>query len=169
MGVSAHVCARVHAVRRATFCPASHATTGDSHLTSLPHPPHPQKKDIGDRKAILARRSQIAKRSTAKPQTVGEKLAARAKKFVTLRKAEKAKSQPSACAWAPGAEGERRTCRRAQRGGAWEHMPPAWEIVHHETRLFTTSHSSPPLPHPNASPFTPPPRSQAQGRSDRCG
>ena len=66
--------------------------------TQPPHPPHLQKKDLGDRKAMLARRSQIAKRSTAKPQTVGEKLAARAKKFVALRKAEKAKSQPSACA-----------------------------------------------------------------------
>jgi hypothetical protein len=54
---------------------------------------------VTDRKAMLARRSQIAKRSTAKPQTVGEKLAARAKKFVALRKAEKAKSQPSACEW----------------------------------------------------------------------
>lgn len=60
------------------------------------------KKDVGDRKAMLARRSQIAKRSTAKPATVGEKLAARAKKFVALRKAEKAKSQPSACEWGRG-------------------------------------------------------------------
>ena len=48
---------------------------------------------------MLGRRGQIAKRSTAKPQTVGEKLASRAKKFVAMRKAEKAKTQPSACAW----------------------------------------------------------------------
>lgn len=56
-----------------------------------------QKKDVGSRKEMLARRSAIQKRSTAKPATVGEKLAARAKKFVALRKAEKAKAQPSAC------------------------------------------------------------------------
>jgi hypothetical protein len=70
---------------------------------------------------MLGRRSAIAKRSTAKPQTVrggqciavlclpletlhcwllvqvAEKLAARAKKFVQLRKTEKQKNQPSAC------------------------------------------------------------------------
>lgn len=48
---------------------------------------------------MVGRRSAIAKRSTAKPQTVGEKLASRAKKFVGMRKAEKAKTQPSACAF----------------------------------------------------------------------
>lgn len=47
---------------------------------------------------MVTRRSAIAKRSTAKPQTVGEKLAARAKKFVQMRRAEKAKAQPSAFA-----------------------------------------------------------------------
>jgi len=47
---------------------------------------------------VLAKRGAIAKKKAAQPQTVGEKLAARAKKFVSLRKAEKAKSQPSAFA-----------------------------------------------------------------------
>ena len=52
----------------------------------------------GGRRTMVNRRSAIAKRSTAKPQTVGEKLAQRAKKFVAMRKAEKGKVQPSACA-----------------------------------------------------------------------
>jgi len=56
------------------------------------------KKSATTRKTMLGRRSAIAKRSTAKPQTVAEKLAARAKKFVQLRKTEKQKNQPSAFA-----------------------------------------------------------------------
>lgn len=35
-----------------------------------------------------------SKKKSAQPQTVGEKLASRAKKFVAMRKTEKAKSQP---------------------------------------------------------------------------
>lgn len=47
---------------------------------------------------VLGKRGAIAKKKAAQPQTVGEKLAARAKKFVSLRKVEKAKTQPSAFA-----------------------------------------------------------------------
>ena len=43
----------------------------------------------------MSDRSTVAKRSNAKPQTVAEKLGARAKKFVALRKTEKATAQPS--------------------------------------------------------------------------
>lgn len=85
------------------ICPIS----GAVHRPALPAPRSPcrpsssypslQKKNAAARKGMLGRRGQIAKRSTAKPQTVGEKLATRAKKFVAMRKAEKAKSQPSAC------------------------------------------------------------------------
>ena len=46
----------------------------------------------------MSRRSGIVKRSTARPQTVGERLATRAQKFIHMRKAEKGKLQPSAFA-----------------------------------------------------------------------
>lgn len=53
-------------------------------------------QSLSARKAnTLAKRGGVAKKKTAQPQTVGEKLAARAKKFVAIRKTEKAKSQPS--------------------------------------------------------------------------
>ena len=54
---------------------------------------------------MIGRRGAIAKRSTAKPQTVGEKLATRAKKFVAMRKTEKAKTNPSAFARKRGGGG----------------------------------------------------------------
>ena len=50
------------------------------------------------RRATVSRRSGIVKRSTARPQTVGERLATRAQKFIHMRKAEKGKLQPSAFA-----------------------------------------------------------------------
>lgn len=52
----------------------------------------------GRKDKVLNKRGAIAKKKAAQPQTVGEKLASRAKKFVSLRKAEKAKNQPSAFA-----------------------------------------------------------------------
>jgi hypothetical protein len=46
---------------------------------------------------IVAKRGAIGKnKKVAQPQTVGEKLALRSKKFVALRKTDKAKNQPSA-------------------------------------------------------------------------
>lgn len=50
------------------------------------------------RRGVVAKRSGIVKRSTAKPMTIGEKLSSRAQKFIAMRKAEKGKLQPSAFA-----------------------------------------------------------------------
>jgi WW domain len=82
------------------------------------------------RKAMLARRGQIAKRSTAKPQTVAEKLTARAKKFVALRKTEKAKANPSAFArkrGAPAGAGEKRSAGPI--ASTPKALPSGWEQV----------------------------------------
>jgi hypothetical protein len=45
---------------------------------------------------VSAKRGSLGKKKATAATSVAEKLAARAKKFVGLRKAEKAKSQPSA-------------------------------------------------------------------------
>ncbi len=46
---------------------------------------------------MVAKRGAIGKsKKVSQPQTVGEKLALRSKKFVALRKVDKAKNQPSA-------------------------------------------------------------------------
>ena len=80
---------------------------------------------------MLARRGQIAKRSTAKPQTVAEKLTARAKKFVALRKTEKAKANPSAFARKRG--GPTGNAEKRVAGGPVASTPKAlpsgWEQV----------------------------------------
>jgi hypothetical protein len=57
--------------------------------------------------------------ASAEPQTVDEKLAARAKKFLAARRQEKARAQPSACAFRP-------LPRRARRRYAapWRAPPP---------------------------------------------
>ena len=57
------------------------------------------------RRATVFRRSGVVKRSTARPQTVGERLATRAQKFIMMRKADKGKLQPSAFAKRKGGGG----------------------------------------------------------------
>lgn len=78
--------------------PAELAGAGGGAAAKTGEEPASTKASVAGRKSMLTRRSTIAKRSTVKPQTVSEKLAARAKKFVQMRKAEKLKTQPSAFA-----------------------------------------------------------------------
>lgn len=78
---------------------AAGGAAGGRARTATSEEPAGTKRSAGARKSMITRRAGIAKRSTAKPQTVGEKLATRAKKFVQMRKAEKSKSQPSACTY----------------------------------------------------------------------
>jgi hypothetical protein len=74
---------------------------------------------------IQSQRGAIAKKKSAAPATVGEKLATRAKKFIALRKAEKAKAAPAAFSRkrAAGAAGGAAAAKPA--GG----LPNGWSAV----------------------------------------
>jgi penicillin V acylase-like amidase (Ntn superfamily) len=100
-----------------------------------------QRRSTMNRKSVMQKRAQATK--SGKPQTVAEKLAARSKRFIQLRKAERAGSK--AAAFASAGSLMRSTSVAAPASSseapqeAFEESP--WQAVHDEDSGATYYHN----------------------------